>query len=249
LLDNDGTKTGSYSASLDYSVPKIFSTTRYTSSPKNFNPRLALLNKIDAFGGYNFTQYETELPKGRIQYVHADVSVDDFKHYNGSNYQKGIDGSFGIQTRDQQNFSISRESRRYDTAYDNVTTVNYHFHPNDRFNQFGIGHAWGERQGSKYALTRAVMSRRVLKKIDAGLQYTVQDFNGKYEQYVFTGSYEIDDHRSISARAVRTGDKWNPYIAYRNSGKKGNELYVIFGDPNADSFKSRLVVKYVMPLG
>ena len=37
-------------------------------------------------------------------------------------------------------------------------------------------------------------------------------------------------------------------LAYRRSGNRGNEYFLIFGDPNSKKFRSTLVLKFVMPV-
>ncbi len=51
--------------------------------------------------------------------------------------------------------------------------------------------------------------------------------------------------RAIGGRLVRRDGKMNWYLSYRRSGYGGTEYFIIWGDPNADTFKNRLVFKVV----
>ena len=40
----------------------------------------------------------------------------------------------------------------------------------------------------------------------------------------------------------------NFYLSYRNAGRRGMDTYVILGDPNANPFFQRVMVKFVFAL-
>ena len=62
-------------------------------------------------------------------------------------------------------------------------------------------------------------------------------------QVVLTHSYDLSDERTLSGRMViRDGDT-NFYLAYRQRVRKGTDVLIVVGDPNADEWVSRLAVK------
>jgi len=64
-------------------------------------------------------------------------------------------------------------------------------------------------------------------------------------QVVLTATYDITDERSVSARLVQSSGNTNAYAAYRQRVRKGMDLLVVVGDPNADEWVSRLAVKAI----
>ena len=64
-------------------------------------------------------------------------------------------------------------------------------------------------------------------------------------QFVLTTTYDVSDETAISARIVREGGNTNMYAAYRRRVREGMDLLVIIGDPNAEEWVNRLVVKGV----
>jgi len=64
-------------------------------------------------------------------------------------------------------------------------------------------------------------------------------------QAVLACTYDISEERSASARLVRRGDTTNAYAAYRQRVRKGLDLLVVLGDPNAQEWVSRLAVKAI----
>lgn len=47
---------------------------------------------------------------------------------------------------------------------------------------------------------------------------------------------------------TRRSGKSNVYFAYRQKVRAGMDTYIIFGDPNAESTRSSLILKLVRPL-
>lgn len=64
-------------------------------------------------------------------------------------------------------------------------------------------------------------------------------------QIVVTTTYDLTDERTISARFVHGGGNTNAYAAYRQRVRRGMDLLVLAGDPNADEWVSRLAVKAI----
>jgi hypothetical protein len=64
-------------------------------------------------------------------------------------------------------------------------------------------------------------------------------------QLVLTTSYDLSDEKTLSARLVRRASSTNCYAAYRQRVRKGMDLLIVAGDPNADQWVSRLAVKAI----
>ena len=62
---------------------------------------------------------------------------------------------------------------------------------------------------------------------------------------VLTNTYDITDEKTVSARLVRRGASTNAYAAYRQRLRRGTDLLIVVGDPNAEEWVSRLAVKAI----
>jgi hypothetical protein len=67
----------------------------------------------------------------------------------------------------------------------------------------------------------------------------------KEDQFILTGVYDLTNERGISMRAVSHNGSFNFYAAYRQELRKGADIYLILGDPNAQSFTGRMALKLV----
>jgi hypothetical protein len=64
-------------------------------------------------------------------------------------------------------------------------------------------------------------------------------------QVVLTATYDLDPEHGLSARLVDNSAGSNVYLSYRQKVRKGMDLYVIVGDPNAAETTDRVATKAV----
>lgn len=235
------------SGELYYTVPRLFSTLRFTSISPDFNPSLGLIGFNDKRGFYSYTEYGDQPTKGQFTRVHADVFVDRFDHFDGSTLSHGAEVSAQALHKSDQNFRMGVEDRVFEGLRDRVVFANYINGFTNRFRRWSLTGQIGERSEMPFRYVSAEVTQRVAKRLDLGLGFNSLDFDGKSDQMVLTAGWEFDAKRSLGARVVRQDNDVNAYVAYRSSGFTGNDLFIILGDPNARKFQPRLTVKMVFP--
>jgi hypothetical protein len=238
-----------YHYGLEYFVPKIFLVARAMYIEPDFKPALGLISFTDMRGYYWLGNYFEDYPKGWIKQQFIEIFSSAYEHFDGKRFNHGYDINYMITSRDKHGLSIGYDNRTYDGLHDAVMSLGYQYGENDRFRNYSLGYSWGEREGQPYRLYTAGAAQRLFKKLDLGFQVASQHFQGIEEQYIVTAGWELDPKRAISGRLVRSGNNINAYLAYRSSGFKGAEVYVIVGDPNAERFRSRIAIKVIIPVG
>jgi len=233
------------SVSLAYDVPKWFSIWRQEWVPGDFDPALALIPWTDRVGWYNYTEYGNEYRKGPIRSFEANAFTTDFQTYEGKVQQRGSDVYAGVTTRNDTRVSVSHNQTEYKDGVDSVTGVGLTLNQSNRFRRFGGYFESGQRASKPSKFFSLDGSRRLFKGFDVGISYAALRFEGTDSLMIGTLGWEISPTRSITGRFVQRNGKQNYYLAYRNGGLKGTELYVIFGDPNAETFEHRVSVKLV----
>jgi len=124
----------------------------------------------------------------------------------------------------------------------------------DMYRAGGFGYTWGERYGEPYRYQRVTQAFHPSEHWSAELRaervYGADlDDEGNVvppewsHQLMFTSSYDISDERTISARLVRGGSDTNMYAAYRQRVRRGMDLLIVVGDPNANQWVSRIAAK------
>ncbi|MFB3882207.1 MAG: carbohydrate binding family 9 domain-containing protein [Armatimonadota bacterium] len=142
-------------------------------------------------------------------------------------------------------------------GFDVVTnSLSLNWNHQDIYRQGGIGCTWGERYGETYRYQSLSQGFRPGKNWSAALSLE-RSFNPELDesgsvtppvlsrQLVLTTNYDLSEERTVSARLVRRASSTNFYAAYRQRVRKGMDLLVVAGDPNAEQWVSRLAVKAI----
>lgn len=124
----------------------------------------------------------------------------------------------------------------------------------DVYRAGNLGMTWGERYGEAYqyqSLSQAVRlgpcwsARLSVERVDAA--YLDSEGNVVppewFRQLVLSATYDISTDRSVTARLVGSDGTSNAYAAYRQRVRRGMDLLVVVGDPNATEWVNRLAVK------
>jgi len=124
----------------------------------------------------------------------------------------------------------------------------------DMYRRGDVGFSWGERFGGPYRYCTLRQGFRLGPRWSADVSAervfaADLDDDGNIvppeqtQQLVLTTTYDISDEKSVSGRFVKGESGANFYAAYRQRARRGMDLLVVAGDPNADEWTSRLAVK------
>ena len=230
--------------SLGYSIPHWYANAGWGCVSPGFSPSLGYIASTDKRTWYANTGADNEFRKGPIRYIGTSLGMDRSDHYDGRLFTNGWRYSSWLTTRNDYSLSFYREISRFEETNDNVYNLSLSGNVSDRFKQWGATYEWGKRADTQSRYLTFWTTRRVLKKLDIGLSGAVLAHGANSEQYIFTGGWEFDDRRAITARVVYTNGKTNGYLTFRNAGSYGADLYVTLGDPNADRTTNRIAVKW-----
>jgi hypothetical protein len=112
-----------------------------------------------------------------------------------------------------------------------------------------VAYRWGRRAGERYSLLSPQINFHPAKPLYISLwQERLRLGAGRETQTVVTVTYELSVERSVSGRWIGRDGKSNLSLAFRQAVRRGMDIYVIYGDPNADETIQRLTVKLLMPL-
>jgi hypothetical protein len=128
---------------------------------------------------------------------------------------------------------------------DNVWSINTSINESNRYRNFSIYYEKGLRGGVESEYLSFGLNRRVAKGVDIGFSQSVNYFLGADRLTLATVGYEMTPTKSLNGRLVSRNGHTNAYLAFRQSGNKGTEYFVILGDPNAEETVSRVSLKVV----
>jgi hypothetical protein len=126
----------------------------------------------------------------------------------------------------------------------------------DMYRRGDFDFSWGERLGEPYRFYSLDQGFRPgpdwSVNISAERTFAAElDDDGNLlpacwtRQLVLTTTYDLTDEKTISARLVTADSTTNFYAAYRQRARRGVDLLILLGDPNADQWVTRLAAKAI----
>lgn len=242
---NDAAFSSLFEGGLNYGAPHIFTTIRYEAVKPDFAPALGFIPWTDRKGYYTYTSINKEMRNGPIRGVGLDGGWSEYFTYGNEVQEKGYNFSGRISLRNDMRVGFAHDETSFYGEPDNVWSVNANFNESNRYRNFSVNYEKGIRGGIESEYLSFGLSRRLFKGVDLGLSQSVNHFQGADRLTVATLGYEMTATRSINGRFVSRNGHTNAYLAFRQSGNKGTEYFVILGDPNAEETVSRVSLKAV----
>ena len=233
------------SASVAYSIPKLFSIVRFYYTGPDFEPALALVPFTGFRGGYWFNEFTQEFRTGYIREFQANLFAESLETYSGDNFSKALELTASVETRDDLGFEAQLYKARFLEEDEQFLTLNAGYNVSNRFKQLEVGYQVGEIDGERIEFIAVGGSYRLFQGFDLGLDYSALSFDGHSTRAIVTLGWEIDERQSLSARFLGRDGSSNFSLAYSSSGFSGTEYYVVVGDPNALEWRNRIAVKVV----
>ncbi len=170
--------------------------------------------------------------------------------------RRGYWTSYNWYWRNGQSLFFGTAAEERDGFDDVSTYLDLRWNRQDMYHTGHISHHWGEHYTHPYRYQSLSQSFHPTQRWSAELSaervsVAGLDDDGNvippewFRQMVITTTYDITDERTASARLVRRGSSTNIYAAYRQRVRRGMDLLVVAGDPNAPKWVSRLAVKAI----
>ena len=205
--------------------------------------------------GFNIGYSVRRLMEGRLS-MGVGMRANDYNHYEGGDYRSRISPwfwtGFSEGTRWGFGTSLQFEKSRFEEFKDTVLSGGMNLWR--RYDLFEIGGSLslslGTRREESYRFIKP--SIKVTSKGNVFLlNYYIEDLKlgeERTRQHVLWMNLNITPERSLGGRMVLKGDRLNWYLSYRQGVRRGMDAYFILGDPNAEEFRRRAVLKLIMPL-
>lgn len=199
----------------------------------------------DQRGGWFSTGYSADWRKGAISDFEVKVGGNRYWRYDGSHFRDALSFDLGIETRSLWGFGFGHSFGRFLENRDRRTRLAVGYPMSNRFRNASIEYTWGTQGGAAYDAVEASVNWRLLGKLQLGASTEWVRRLGVDTQHVFRASYDFSKEESLGGRLLARNGKVSAFLSYRKSGYGGLEYFVILGDPAADGFRPRLVIKVV----
>jgi len=228
-----------------------------------FMPADGLLSKVDADQrNVNlWLNYWHSYDRRWMKRWWADAGITRAVRFNGDLYRQEMSVSGGVNIVQGVWFDAGGEVADRPPHKDRTANVSLGWNE-DHLNTTGNVGAWGGRlDGTDYLSVSAEQGIQPFSAITLRFygQYVRQDYPVGHEDEVEGGvehrhqvratvQYDITPERSISGRMMHTDGGTNGYCSYRQMLRRGMDVFVIVGDPSAETWTKRVALKTVIVL-
>jgi hypothetical protein len=221
----------------------------YSSITNRFDPKLGFAPQRGFHGLDGSMSTSHNLIKGPIQQESYGTYFRTWDKFDGEGkfiHDVSVWTEHGL--RSGTHLSFNHGWTDFNGFKDHLTSVAVTRPWNENYRKWSANYTFGEVQGEDYRATGLNFLYRPTQMLQLTGTYQVVQHGDTERQAILSANYDLGSDRSISGRAVMQGDDWNAYIAYKRSGNAGMEYFVILGDPNAQKFRSSLILKVTYPL-
>lgn len=240
---------GAYVNSLTYSDKKVIGAIQYHDLSSGFNWEDGYIPYTGYKGLLGIGVLYDQWRHGPFRAYQVVVGPQYWMHTNGKPYMRGIDIPGWIDTRSDIHLGVEYNHTLTDDQLDHTLTLTAIKGVTNRFFQYGLSWQFGILANQPASFLAPQVSLRLFKKLDLSYGGSIFNFQGVTQQHIVTANYELSPTRSFGGRLVTQNSDTNAYAFYHNSGGKGTELFILFGDPNAERFQRKLSVKMVFAVG
>jgi len=203
--------------------------------------------------------YGNEYSSGRIRQWSVDVSGHSWDLHSGELLSKSLWMSANVASLNSQIYaSFGREKRRDEVESiptlfnDHTFTIGCAWNQQEMYTRGWADVSFGKRAGGNSFYGRVKQGLSLGESFHADIFYEYLRMTGPFaqreHQAVASLAYDITSENSLSARLIGRDGCLNVSIGYRHAVRSGRDIYILFGDPNADRTQNRLILKIISPI-
>lgn len=242
---NGSRSSGAAAVGLDYTVPRFFVVYKADTVDADFRPSLGLINYQGTRRQYIYSEFSDPTVRGGIHGMFGSVYLDERRTQNDKPFAKSATFDGSILTAQDLRLGISLATSIFQGLPSRSAGVFFTINERNRFARYNGFINGGVIDGdpSRYMSFRA--EQRLAPGLDMSLGWQQLDWRGKSEQTQLNMGYEINPYQSLNGRVVWQDGQSNAYLAFRQGGREGLDVYFILGDANADRTRNRAALKLV----
>ena len=217
----------------------------------DFNPVNGFVPDKDVRGARGYAGYSQAFDEGKLECWNAYVDVRQYNRTNGDFFHRDTEVRLGVDVRDRLGFDFgffdSNRSVPEKTHNDTLGYLGVQWNRHSYRRAGGLSVLSGRKASQDYLLATLdqefLLSDRLSCSARAQHRVLRGDTTDEQSQGVFSFNYDFTPEIGVSGRLVATQDDVNGYLAFKQRTRKGLDLFVAIGDPNAEEFTERVAVK------
>ncbi|MDW8107783.1 MAG: carbohydrate binding family 9 domain-containing protein [Armatimonadota bacterium] len=235
---------------------------QYTDIEPTYRPRLGFVPEA-GYRGLRFGILWFDRPEGaRVLYTETRVELSRRTRYGGARLDEGATLSQQWLYRSQHRLTLTADYLNRPPNIDRTLGLEYAWNVLDNYRTGSIELRAGEQNGGRSLYARLMQSYELVPRLRLRLDAENLEINyadaptDRARQLVLTLNYEIDPERALGGRLILNRLEFggevettrNFYLTYLQRVRRGFDLYLIYGLPNATRTQNRFALKIITPL-
>ena len=237
----------------------------YEDTGPDFISNLGYNPEINRRGEQAKISQENQYDKGWLQQYYTGLTVDTYQYHTGGFFHNQQSGYYGINTRDGLNYELDyglgarnqpdSVTSLTDKYYDHVATGTFGWGGKTLYQGGSLSDSFGRQEGQNYNFLSFSQGIFVARPFNVQVNYNRLVLGGASStQTILTGTYRLTAERTLGARIVNQsgvdqggGLGTNIYFSFGQHVRAGNDIYLLFGDPNSPKTRGKLTLKFIRP--
>ena len=227
-----------------------------------FHPTLGYAPEV-GFRGYEVTTvYENHWQDLSLQELNVGVNLSQRWKMDGGLFDEGITLWGSAVMRNNTSLWAHVQMYHRPPYRDRILMVGTSWNYRRLYNSGGLMVSFGRAAGGDSLFWRFSQGIPFTSRLRLKLEYEQSQIlysdpstpDRNLHQFIATLNYDIDAERSIGGRYIGRGSRFGRfneidtfYLTYRQQVRRGTDIFLIFGDPNASSTQTRFAVKVMTP--
>ncbi|MES4792990.1 MAG: hypothetical protein C4321_08415, partial [Chloroflexota bacterium] len=224
----------------------------YNRIPKEYQPELAFVPETDKHSIGAALEYGKEYQKGPLRSWWSEMGLDYATHLTGGLFYEGVSPGLFLTFRKNWSLGLNYNYSNRPPNRDRVMGFNVGLKIRDIYRQTQLNFRSGRLDGGDYMFAALRQGFKLSEKFSLALSVEKLSLNYPDDredldvtQGVLSGVYDFTAERGIVFRLVGNNKGANGYLAYRQELRQGMDIFLVLGDPNAESFTPRIGLKIV----
>lgn len=232
---------------VNYQTAAYKGRVEYLSITPDFFPRIGF-NRESNLKGLTF-EFENEMTPAHGPLNNYSFKVDGltFDRFDGGFYRNRVGWEAKASGRNGVAVGIGGEYSQFLGISDHSFGIGAAYPFNNPYRSVALNYDTGTFLGDPFEAYELTAVYRMFGRLQLALKSQWQLSVTDETLHLFSANYDIGKYESIGGRLVIQNGQSNWYLSYRLSGRRGAEYFVLIGDPRADTFTNRLVIKAVIP--
>lgn len=217
-----------------------------SQTSQNFDNPLGLVDETNIKGTRLVMFREDMYTKGKVESEEVFFGASSFDHLDGSFFHNNVFAGYSVDFRKGYGLGFEGNLGNRETFHDESFSPSFSWNGKSLLSQGRVGVDFGHQQGKPYRYASISQGFPVGKSTSFNLNFGQVMLGPQTNwQAVISGTYRIDSMQSFGGRLVTQDGQSNLYLSYGKRTRRGNDVFILLGDPNSPTTKRAITLKIV----